>query len=211
MLRLTRRFVLTAVAGFAAVTLADIGANDAVAAEVGQAAPVFTGRTVDGQEVNLADLKGRTVVLEWTNHQCPYVEKHYGTGNMQALQKTATGKGVTWISVISSAPGLQGHVSADKAKALTAERDAAPTEIVLDPEGTIGRMYGARTTPHMYVIDPDGVLVFAGGIDDKPSARWSTVENANNYVRMALGDLQAGRKVGTSVSQPYGCSVKYGS
>lgn len=209
MLKLTRRFVLTAVAGFAAVTLADIGANDAAAAEVGKAAPAFTGRTVDGGALNLADLKGQTVVLEWTNHQCPYVEKHYGTGNMQALQKAATDKGVTWISIVSSAPGLQGNVDAARAKALTVERDAAPSEIVLDPEGTIGRLYGARTTPHMYVIDAAGTLVYAGGIDDKPSARWSTVEDANNYVRMALSDLQAGRKVGTPTAQPYGCSVKY--
>ena len=108
-----------------------------------------------------------------------------------------------------SAPGLQGHVSADEARALTTERDAAPSEVVLDPDGTIGKLYGARTTPHMFVINPDGTLVFAGGIDDKPTARWSSVENANNYVRMALADLEAGRSVGTPTARPYGCSVKY--
>ncbi|MFC3229087.1 redoxin domain-containing protein [Marinibaculum pumilum] len=208
MLKLTRRFVLTAVAGFAALSLADLGAAEA-APEVGKPAPTFTGTNLEGQEIALADLKGKTVVLEWTNHQCPYVEKHYGTGNMQALQKAATGKGVTWISIVSSAPGLQGHVSAAEARALTAERDAAPSEVVLDPDGTIGRLYGARTTPHMFVINPDGTLVYAGGIDDKPTARWSSVENANNYVRMALADLEAGRSVGTPTARPYGCSVKY--
>ena len=208
MLKLTRRFVLTAVAGFAALSLEDLSPAEA-APEVGKPAPAFTGTNLEGEAIALADLKGKTVVLEWTNHQCPYVEKHYGTGNMQALQKSAADRGVTWISIISSAPGLQGHVSADEARALTTERDAAPSEVVLDPDGTIGKLYGARTTPHMFVINPDGTLVFAGGIDDKPTARWSSVENANNYVRMALADLEAGRSVGTPTARPYGCSVKY--
>lgn len=210
MLKLTRRLVLTAMAGFVAASMSDLPNRTAMAApEPGKPAPDFTGTTADGQAVALSDLRGRKVILEWTNHDCPYVVKHYGTGNMQALQKAARDRGITWLSVISSAPGQQGHVAPEKAKALTVERDALPTDIVLDPEGVIGRLYGARTTPEMFVIDEEGILVFAGGIDDKPSARWSTVEDANNYVRMALADLEAGRPVGIPTARPYGCSIKY--
>lgn len=209
MLKLTRRLILTAFAGLAAATLAGPVAPVQAAPEVGRPAPDFTGTTATGESLTLSDLRGRRVILEWTNHECPYVGKHYGTGNMQALQKAATGAGAAWISIISSAPGSQGHVAPEQALALSRERDAAPTAIVLDPEGRIGRLYGARTTPEMFVIDEQGVLVFAGGIDDKPSARWSTVEEANNYVRMALADLDAGRPVTAKTARPYGCSIKY--
>ncbi len=176
---------------------------------VGEPAPEFSGVDSNGKSHNLADFHGKTVVLEWTNHDCPYVKKHYGTNNMQALQKSAAEDGIVWLSVISSAPGEQGHVDGPTANTLTSERDAAPTAVILDPEGDIGRLYAARTTPHMYIVDPEGMLVYMGGIDDKPTARWSDVEGARNYVELALADLAAGRPVAETVSQPYGCSVKY--
>ena len=181
------------------------------APNVGAPAPEFTGRTTSGGNLSLAELRGKTVILEWTNHDCPYVGKHYGTGNMQSLQKEATADGVVWLSIISSAPGRQGYVEAAEADRLTQERDAAPTHVILDPEGVIGKQYAARTTPHMYVIDPQGVLRYMGGIDDKPTARHSDVKGANNYVRAALADMRAGREVSTPVARAYGCSVKYGS
>ena len=179
------------------------------APKVGEPAPTFTGTTSDGETVSLADLRGQTVVLEWTNHDCPYVRKHYETGNMQALQREATNDGIVWLSVISSAPGTQGHVSPAEANALTSDRDAAPSHVILDESGDIGRAYGAQTTPHMYVIDAGGNLVFMGGIDDKPSANHSTVDGAKNYVRGALEALSEGTDVPDPVTRPYGCSVKY--
>ena len=181
------------------------------APEVDAPAPEFSGLTTSGETVSLADLKGKTVVLEWTNHDCPYVRKHYGSNNMQALQKETTADGVVWLSVISSAPGTQGYVEAAEADELTASRDASPTAVILDPEGTIGKAYAARTTPHMYVIDPDGVLRYKGGIDDKPSSSKSSIEGAYNYVRAALADMVAGNAIADPVTRPYGCSVKYQS
>ena len=172
-------------------------------------APAFTGTDSNGKDHALADFKGSTVVLEWTNHDCPYTVKHYRSGNMQALQKETTSDGVVWLSVISSAPGTQGYVSADKANALTAERNAAPSAVLLDPEGTIGRLYDAKTTPHMYIIDPEGTLTYMGAIDDEPGSWGSDPLNAKNYVRLALNDMAAGRDVATPTTRPYGCSVKY--
>ena len=198
---------LTLAAGLCALSVTAAHASP----EVGAPAPAFTGSATTGETISLADQRGKTVVLEWTNHDCPYVRKHYGSGNMQALQKEATADGVVWLSVISSAPGTQGYVEAAEADQLTASRDAAPTAVILDPEGDIGRAYGARTTPHMYVIDPDGILRYMGGIDDKPSSRPSSLEGANNFVRAALADMKAGREVATPVARPYGCSVKYRS
>ncbi|MFD2113565.1 thioredoxin family protein [Thiorhodococcus fuscus] len=177
--------------------------------EIGAPAPDFTGTDTAGRTWSLSDLAGKTLVLEWTNHDCPYVRKHYGSGNMQALQREATGSGVVWLSVISSAPGKQGNVSPAEADALTKERDAAPTAVLLDPEGTIGRAYGARTTPHMFVIDGSGTLVYMGGIDDRPTSDPADIEGAYNYVRAALSDLAAGKPVTNPVTRPYGCSVKY--
>lgn len=179
--------------------------------QVGEPAPSFTGVTSTGETIALEDLRGKTVVLEWTNHDCPYVVKHYGSGNMQALQKEAADDGVVWISVISSAPGTQGHVDAETANGLTASRDAAPAHVVLDPEGEIGSAYDARVTPHMYVIDGDGTLVYMGGIDDRPSTRPESLEGANNHVRAALTALAEGRAVDPAVTRAYGCSIKYGS
>ena len=177
---------------------------------IGKMAPDFIGVASNGKSYRLSDFRGKTVVLEWTNHECPFVSKHYGTGNMQALQKEATGDGVVWLSVISSAPGRQGHVQPDEANKLTASRDAAPSAVILDGEGYIGRTYGATATPHMYVIDAKGVLVYMGAIDDKPSANHADVKIAKNYVRMALNALATGKTLTTRVTRAYGCSVKYG-
>ncbi len=174
-------------------------------------APVFSATGTKGETVDLAALRGRPVILEWTNHDCPFVRKHYGAGNMQALQREAAEAGAVWISVISSAPGEQGHVLADEANALTETREAAPAHVVLDPEGTIGKMYGAVTTPHMYVITPEGDIAFMGGIDDKPTADRADIPGATNFVRAALEALAEGRAPEVQFARPYGCSVKYAS
>ena len=179
------------------------------APEVGKPAPDFTATDSNGNTVTLGAQRGKIVVLEWTNHECPFVGKHYGSGNMQALQKEATQQGIVWWSVISSAPGKQGNVTPQQANELTSRRKAAPSAVLLDPEGTIGRQYGARTTPHMYIIDPQGKLVYMGAIDDKPSTRPADVETANNYVRAGLKAVQQGKPVEPAVTSPYGCSVKY--
>lgn len=179
------------------------------APEVGKPAPAFTATDTAGKTVRLADLRGKTVVLEWTNHDCPYVRKHYDAGNMQAQQREAAQQGVVWLSVISSAPGKQGHVSPAEADRLTATRNAAPAAVLLDPEGEIGRAYGARTTPHMYVIDPAGVLRYMGGIDSIATADRADIARARQYVPAALAELRAGKPVTDAVTRPYGCSVKY--
>ncbi len=209
--RMTRRDTL--VLGGLAALAAPLGLiRPALAApKVGAPAPGFATVDSNGKEHALADFGGKTVILEWTNHDCPFVRKHYGTGNMQALQRQATGDGIVWLSIISSAPGTQGYVEGAEANRLTDERKAAPSAVLLDPKGVVGRSYDARTTPHMYIIDPGGTLVYMGGIDDRPTANWDDVKGANNYVRAALADLAQGRPVATPVSRPYGCSVKYGS
>ncbi|MCU0839780.1 MAG: redoxin domain-containing protein [Rhodospirillales bacterium] len=158
----------------------------------------------------MSDYRGRIVVLEWTNHDCPFVVNHYRSGNMQALQREATANGVVWLSIISSAPGEQGHVSPAEAERLTRERGAQPTAVILDPTGAIGRIYGARTTPHMYIIAADGQLAYAGAIDDRPGTSGDP-KAARNYVREALTALAAGQPVAAAATAPYGCSVKYGS
>ncbi|MCG6943553.1 MAG: thioredoxin family protein [Thiohalocapsa sp.] len=200
---------LPGIATLIALTTLLLALPAAAAPEVGKPAPAFTGTDTTGKTWDLARLAGQPVILEWTNHDCPYVRKHYGSGNMQALQKAATAAGYVWLSVISSAPGKQGNVSPAEADALTKSRDAAPTAVLLDPRGTIGRAYGARTTPHMFIIDEQGILVYMGGIDDRPSTDLADVEGARNYVRLAMADRAAGRPVGMPVTRPYGCSVKY--
>lgn len=166
----------------------------------------------NGQLHNLSDFAGQKVVLEWTNHGCPYVVKHYDTGNMQKTQKLATADDdAVWLSIVSSAPGKQGYVSGEEANELTTSRDAAPTAVVLDPSGTAGRTFSAKTTPHMFIIDENQTLVYQGAIDDNSSFRKSSVKNAQNYVLAALDDLDAGKSVAVSDTAPYGCSVKYGS
>ncbi|NWH07359.1 MAG: redoxin domain-containing protein [Alphaproteobacteria bacterium] len=181
----------------------------AAAPAVGEEAPAFSGMATNGETVTLESLRGKTVVLEWTNHQCPFVRKHYESGNMQKTQAAATAEGTVWVSIIYSAPGKQGFVSAEEATELTKSRAASPSYVVLDPEGTIGRAYEARTTPHMFVIDPEGKLVYMGGIDDKPTSDQADIAAATNYVTAALADMNAGKPVATPVSEPYGCSVKY--
>jgi len=176
--------------------------------KTGQPAPAFSGTSAAGAKISLSDYYGKTVVLEWTNHQCPYVRKHYSTNKMQSVQKQATTGGVVWLSIVSSAPGREGYVEPSKAGQLTRDRGAAPTVVALDASGEIGRLYNARVTPHMFVIDGSGRLVCMGGIDDRPSARPSDIDGATNYVPAALADVEAGRAV---VTRPYGCSVKYGS
>ena len=180
-------------------------------ASVGAQAPSFATVDSNGRAVSLADFKGKTVVLEWTNHQCPYVGKHYRGNNMQALQKKWTAQNVVWLSVISSAPGTEGYVTGDRANKLTTNRDAAPTAVLLDPKGAVGHAYGARTTPHMYIISGDGKLLYAGGIDDKQSASIEDLKGARNYVDQALSEIAQGKPVSVSTSRPYGCSVKYGA
>src|SRR5688572_1500101 len=162
----------------AALALSAMAMSASAAPEIGKQAPDFSATTIDGKLVKLSDLRGKTVVLEWTNDECPYVVKHYGSGNMQALQRDATKDGVVWISLISSPKGAQGHVTAAEAAELTKSRDAAPSQIVLDERSKVARLYEAKTTPHMFVINPEGKLVFMGGIDDKPTTRTSDIAGA---------------------------------
>jgi peroxiredoxin len=180
------------------------------AAAIDAPAPAFTATTADGKTVSLADFKGKTVVLEWTNADCPYVRKHYGSHNMQAQQKAATAQGVVWLQVISSAPGQQGYVDGAAAAKLNTERGAAPTATLLDPKGDLGRLYGAQTTPHLYVIKGDGTLAYKGGIDSIASSDTADIAKAEPYVTEALAAVAAGRKVEKASTRPYGCSVKYG-
>ena len=201
-----RKSRILAAAAFVALFSAGVAC---AAPEIGQPAPPFSVTDSSGKEWSLASLKGSPVILEWTNHDCPYVVKHYGSGNMQALQREATDAGYVWLSVISSAPGKQGHVSPAQADELTASRDAAPSAVLLDSDGAVGTAYGARTTPHMFLIDEEGALVYMGGIDDKPTTDQADIPGAANYVRLAMADRAAGKPVQMAVSRPYGCSVKY--
>ena len=202
MMNLLRRALIVAAIASPALALAN--------ANVDAPAPAFTATTADGKTVSLADYKGKTVVLEWTNHDCPYVKKHYG-GNMQSQQKAAAAQGVVWLQVISSAPGQQGHVDGPTARKLNADRSAAPSATLLDPKGEIGKAYGAQTTPHMYVIKPDGTLAYKGGIDSLATAKAEDIAKAEPYVTQALAAVAAGRKVEKASTRPYGCSVKYAS
>lgn len=176
---------------------------------VGQPAPVFQGVDSNGQRHALSDYRGKTVVLEWTNPGCPFVQAHYGAGNMQRLQAAAAKDGVVWLTVNSGAPGKQGHLTGPQANAQMAKDGATPAAYLLDPAGEIGRTYAAKTTPHMFVIDPSGTLAYAGGIDDKPTGDAKDIPAAKNHVLAALGDVKAGRAVATPTARAYGCSVKY--
>jgi peroxiredoxin len=179
------------------------------APEVGKLAPDFSAGDSNGKTVKLSDFRGRTVVLEWTNDGCPYVKKHYSSGNMQSLQKDAAAKGAVWLTIVSSTPGKQGYVDGAGANALTASRRAAPTAVLLDPEGAAGHLYDARTTPHMFIVNAEGTLVYMGGIDDKATTEAGDIPGAKNYVRAALDEIAAGKPVAEAVTRPYGCSVKY--
>ncbi len=175
----------------------------------GQAAPDFTLKDTAGTEHSLSDFKGKWVVLEWVNYQCPFVKKHYKEGNMQGLQKKYTGKDVVWLSICSSAPGKQGHLSPADAAEAVKEHEAAPTAYLIDEDGTVGKLYDAKTTPHMIVINPEGTIVYNGAIDSIKSTKTDDVANAKNYVSSALDEGMAGDPVSVAQSQPYGCSVKY--
>lgn len=175
----------------------------------GSPAPDFKGTDSNGATQTLSQYRGKYVVLEWANQGCPYEQKHYLSGNMESLQKQWTAKGVVWLSVISSAPGEQGYVTPAQENDYLAKMKAAPTAAILDPKGVIGRLYAAKTTPHMFVIDPNGKLVYEGAIDDQPSPDPSTLKGAHNYLNDALSAAMAGKPVATASTRPYGCSVKY--
>jgi hypothetical protein len=180
-------------------------------AAVGQPAPAFTATDTNGKAVSLADFKGRHVVLEWVNPGCPYVVKHYGSGNMQGTQREAAAKGVVWLSVNSTAADARDFLKPAEMAAWMQQQKAAVTATLMDADGKVGRAYGARTTPHMYIIDPAGKLVYAGAIDSIPSGRVADIANATNHVKVALAESLAGKPVSTPVTRPYGCSVKYSS
>jgi hypothetical protein len=194
-------FALAAAALVTAPALAEV--------QIGKPAPNFKANDVDGQVVSLSDFRGKTVVLEWNNPECPFVRKHYSSGNMQKTQAAAKKEGVVWLTINSSAPGKQGHVDGVKAKSMIATQQAQPTAYLLDPQGKLGNGYGAKTTPHMYIINPRGTLVYMGGIDDKPSPNPADVNGARNHVLTALSELKAGKPVSVPTSRPYGCAVKY--
>jgi peroxiredoxin len=177
---------------------------------VGKPAPDFTSDAVDGSKVTLSGYKGKVVVLEWNNPGCPFVHKHYDSGNMQQLQSWATGKGVVWLTINSSAPGREGHMDTKLAKDYIARDKLAATHYVIDEKGTIGHLYDAKTTPHMFVVDTKGNIAYMGAIDDKPTPSRSSIEGADNYVKDAVNELLAGKPVAVASTQSYGCSVKYG-
>lgn len=206
MLTVTSLFIALLVAG---CTETQAGGSAEVGPAIGQAAPEFKAVDTNGKAHALSQYRGKWVVLEWLNHDCPYVRKHYNSNTMQALQKKYADKGVVWLSIVSSAPGKQGHYSNAEANALTKEKGAAPHAVLVDAPGTVGRMYDARTTPHMFVINPQGTLVYKGGIDDKPTARAADLKDARPHVDIALQEAMAGKPVSVPTSQPYGCSVKY--
>lgn len=200
--------------GFMALTAAAVMgwlafANGAEAATVGEAAPAFTATTAEGKTVSLSDFAGKIVVLEWHNKGCPFVVKHYDSGNMQALQKEMTEKDIVWLTVNSSAEGQQGYETGEEALKTAADSKAAATHILIDAKGEIGKAYDAKTTPHMFVVDKEGKLAYAGAIDDRASFKQEDIEGAKNYVREAVAALEAGKPVETASTKPYGCSVKY--
>jgi peroxiredoxin len=181
----------------------------AASPDVGKPAPLFTAVDSNGKSWSLSDLKGKVVVIETTNHDCPYVRKHYTAKNMQTQQREAAAKGVVWLTSASSATGEEGYVTASQANELTRSRDAAPAAVLLDPQSRIARAYGATVTPHMYIIDASGILVYKGGIDSIPSSDIADIAKAKQYVRIGLGEVLAGKPVSDSSTRPYGCSLKY--
>lgn len=178
---------------------------------VGQPAPAFTLKDSAGKTVNLADYRGKYVVLEWTNPGCPYVRKHYDSGNMAATQQDAAGKGVVWLSINSTEKASFDYMQPAKLVAWQQQRKVQPTATLMDEEGTVGKAYGARTTPHMYIVDPQGQLVYAGGIDSIPSSNPDDIARATNYVRQAVAEVSAGKPISAATTRAYGCSIKYKS
>ena len=197
------KFILAAliVAGFAGLSCAT--------AEIGKPAPTFTGTGSDGKTYSLADYKGKFVVLQWYNRDCPFIHKHYDSGNMQKLQETYGKKGVIWFEVLSSAPGKEGYLTAAEAQENRTKSGTKSDASLLDPAGVIAKLYGAKTTPDMFIVDPKGTLIYSGAIDDHASADASDIPNSKNYVAMALDEALAGKPVSTPMTRPYGCSVKY--
>jgi peroxiredoxin len=188
---------------------APVQAHEGEHATIGQPAPPFTAQDTNGKAHSLSDYKGKIVVLEWTNPQCPYVKKHYESGNMQALQKQAAADGVVWLTVASSAKDREGYTTPEEANKLIADTGAAASARLMDADGKIGMMYDAKVTPHMFVIGTDGNLAYAGAIDDNPSADPATVKTAKNYVAQAIEELRAGKPVSMPLTQAYGCGIKY--
>lgn len=184
-------------------------ARGAEGVAVGDRAPNFMLVDADGKTRALSEFTGKFIVLEWFNHACPFVGKHYGSGHMQQLQRTYTARGVAWVSINSSAPGKEGCLTPAQAKAITQEKRAVPTVVFLDPDGAVGRRYGAKATPHMFVINPEGVVIYAGAIDSIASTDQSDLKRATNYVEAALEETMAGRPVSVPSTTAYGCSVKY--
>jgi peroxiredoxin len=206
--------VAAGLAGASALSFALVGGGPGAApalAElpIGKAAPNFRINDPNGRAVSLSDFRGKTVILEWNNPECPSVKKHYESGNMQKTQAEAAAAGVVWLTINSSAEGKQGYMTPAEAKALTASQQSRRTAYLLDPEGVVGRTYGARATPHMYVINSGGTLVYNGAIDDKPTQDKADIAGARNHVLAALSELKAGKPVSVPTSRPYGCSVKY--
>ena len=201
-----KRLLISAVVSALAVTLA---LPIARAARVGERAPDFTATDTKGKTQKLSDYQGKFVVLEWTNRGCPYTQKHYNSGNMQRLQREWTAKGVVWLTVLSSAPGKQGYLTAPEENAYLKQVNAAPTAVLLDPTGALGHLYDAKTTPHIFVINPQGTLIYNGAIDDKPTTDLADVNTAKNYLSAALEQAMSGKPVAVATSRPYGCSVKY--
>jgi peroxiredoxin len=191
--------------GFAAA----LAACSAFAVKVGSPAPDFSGTDSHGKTQQLSAYRGKYVVLEWTNSECPYTRKHYESGNMQSLQKEWTAKGVVWISILSSAPGHQGYLTAAQENSYLVREKAAPSAVVLDPTGAIGHEYEAKTTPHMFIIDPSGKLIYEGAIDDHPTADPYDIKDSKNYVDEVLSAAMAGKPLPVSYTASYGCSVKY--
>jgi|SRR5580765_5717490 AhpC/TSA family len=201
------RKILSALAVTGLVVLT--GLSVAWAARVGEPAPDFTATDTNGKVHKLSEYRGKFVVLEWTNRGCPYTQKHYNSGNMQRLQREWTGTGIIWLTVISSAPGEQGYVTAPEENAYLQEVKAAPTAVLLDPSGAVGHLYDAKTTPHMFIVNSQGTLIYNGAIDDRPTTDLSDINGAKNYVSASLQEATSGKPVSNPTTRPYGCSVKY--
>jgi peroxiredoxin len=183
----------------------------ALAVKVGDPAPGFTAKDSNGKSQSLSDYKGKYVVLEWHNQGCPYTQKHYSSGNMQRLQKEWTAKGVVWFTVISSAPGTQGFVTPTQENDYLKQVNAVPTAVLMDPGGSLGHLYSAKTTPHMFIIDPSGTLIYNGAIDDHATSDPADIASSKTYVSLALSEAMAGKPISEGATRPYGCSVKYGN
>ncbi|MDT3738534.1 MAG: thioredoxin family protein [Candidatus Kapabacteria bacterium] len=192
-----------------AVTFLSAATQPAKESGIGSEVPDFSLKDVNGKIHNLIDYKGKYVVLEWTNFDCPFVKKHYGSGNMKKLQKEFTEQGVIWLSICSSAPGKQGNFDAAEIKKRISDSKANMSEYLIDEEGMVGKLFGARTTPHLFIINPDGKLIYQGGIDDTKSTNQADIPNSKNFVKAALDESLSGKPVTISTTQPYGCPVKY--